>query len=126
MEIEDALRKVGASYSNRNTADIESGAIKFHIDIGTSKGMCTVCASTAIVVPKQGLKSVQDKIDALNKGQTGGVYQLSKDNSALEMRSVLWIDRKPTVASLNDLIGMMEASLISSVALIENGDDSYE
>lgn len=127
MDVLEALRSSGIEEVNGNTAVLHKDGVDIDISVSSISSVTNVCAKKKIRYDDSFQSEMVRRVMMLNNGMVFpfGTYWLN-DNKELELRMNMIVDGAPTRKRLEEVIGKLAASVLSSANLLEIGGDYHE
>lgn len=104
--------------SKNDYAQIEANGLILNVAIKTLTKICKIEISTSLS-NLTNLNNAENIVKLINKTQNSFNYEFNEKTKALTLNTNMWIDVKPTYASLNELINEMISSIESIKLAIE-------
>ena len=115
MTEKELFKYLEATTKNAHECEIIEDNIKYTIKVMIGKHVCDYTISTRI----KPAKNAKETVTIINNSSTMNKYALDKNILSLTTRS--WIDRKPSVKGMEELICMSMAELICVKNMLEIG-----
>lgn len=103
MKIKDVFNKLNGKDISENSAVVKQDDDEYTVTINTNNNLCTISVSTSC----NRFENDKKIMDILSYNDEIIRYYLSDEG--LQLKTTLWVDRKPTASSLTDLVNLMIA-----------------
>ena len=128
MTIMDSLMDSGMKHISSNTAVFIKDEIEIKVSVSTIANIVNVIASVPYRSGDGTGNEMLEKINKLNDGLVFplGIYRHNQETERLELMTNMIVDCTPTRKRLDEVIGILSASLLSAKNTLEKGTRTNE
>ena len=118
MNTKEVFKKINAKCLKEDTAIVENDGHPLTVSVGISNNLCSVSVSSSV---KTKLSNPRKIIEQINDEQN--LFRYTFEENVLTLKTAMWVDRKPTSASLSEVIAIAMATINSMRMMMEGCDN---